>query len=128
MNNPLVTMAKDASANAYAPYSGYKVGAVIKTKDGKIFSGCNVENASYGATICAERVAIFKAISEKEMHFTDIAIYCNAETLFPPCGICLQVLAEFAPNITVIYANDHQTIHTSLKELLPTQFTIPQGK
>jgi len=126
MHKAMINIAKEASTKAYAPYSGYKVGAAIITEEGMIYHGCNIENASYGATICAERVAIFAAISNNENDFTDIVIYCNSETLFPPCGICLQVLAEFAPDIRIVYANDHQTIYTSLKELLPTQFTIPK--
>jgi len=91
----LISLAKKACSNAYAPYSKFNVGAALLTKNGKIFTGSNIENASYGATVCAERVAIFKAVSEGEREFESIAIYTNADKLSFPCGICRQVMIEF---------------------------------
>jgi len=120
----LIDTAKTASTHAHAPYSGYKVGAALLTKNGDIFTGCNIENASYPAGICAERVAIHNAISKGEKDFTAIAIYCNSDILFAPCGICRQVMAEFASDLVVIYANDTQTMVSSLAELLPSPFGL----
>jgi len=119
----LFKTAKIASENAYSPYSGYKVGAAIKTVNGKIFTGSNIENASYGATICAERTAIFKAVSENELAFQSIAIYVQSSKIFPPCGICRQVIAEFCHDLIIIFGNDTEIKKSSLKELLPESFT-----
>ena len=91
----LIDKAHEAMKNAYSPYSGFKVGAAILTKDGKIFTGCNVENASYGATICAERCAATKAVSEGSNEFTAIAIVSSSDKFTYPCGICRQFLSEF---------------------------------
>jgi cytidine deaminase len=120
----LFELAKQSSRYAYSPYSGYSVGAALQTKCGKIFTGCNIENASYGATNCAERTAIFKAVSEGYREFIAIAIYVDADNVFSPCGICRQVMSEFSPNISVIYGNDN-TVHVSnLSELLPNSFIL----
>jgi cytidine deaminase len=127
MNNQqklnLIKSAKKASRFAYAPYSKFKVGSALLTKSGKIFLGCNVENRSYGLTVCAERIAIFKAVSEGEKDFRAIAIYTPTKDFTLPCGACLQVLAEFANDLTVILANRYgKTKNYQLSELLPYRF------
>ncbi len=120
----MIEIAKEASEKAYSPYSNYKVGASLLTKSGKIFTGCNIENASFGATICAERVAIFKAISEGEKDFDTIAIYINDEKHIPsPCGICRQVMMEFAPNLKLVLSNGYEYEIYKLEELLPYPFS-----
>lgn len=120
----LIEIAKEASEKAYSPYSNYKVGASLLTKSGKIYTGCNVENASFGATVCAERVAIFKAVSEGEKDFEMIAIYINDEKHIPsPCGICRQVMMEFAPNLKLILSNGYDYEIYKLEELLPYPFS-----
>lgn len=101
----LIAAARTARENAYAPFSHFQVGAAVRGKSGRIFAGCNVENASYGLTICAERVAIFKAISEGEREFNAIAVVTDAESLTPPCGACRQIIWEFCGDIPVILAN-----------------------
>jgi cytidine deaminase len=118
----LVALAKEARDKAYAPYSGFAVGAALRTKSGRIYSGCNVENASYSLTICAERVAIFKAVCEGEREFEAIAVV--AETLAHPCGACRQVLAEFGLDIQVIVADlgEKRKAYT-VRDLLPAAFT-----
>ena len=120
----LTDCAKMASENAYSPYSNFKVGAAVECRNGKIFTGCNVENASYGATICAERVAISKAISENEKDFVAIAVYVQSEKLFPPCGICRQFISEFSDDIVLVYSNPYETIKCNFKELLPSSFKL----
>lgn len=119
----LIETAKEAREKAHAPFSNFKVGAALKTKDGKIFTGCNIENASYSLTICAERVAIFKAISEGNTEFEEIAVVADTNKLTPPCGPCRQIIWEFCGDIPVIFANlkgDTETVQTS--ELLPRAF------
>jgi len=119
----LLEAAKKASRFAYAPYSRFRVGAAVLTKSGKIFTGCNVENASYGLTVCAERIAIFKAIAEAERYFDAIAIYTNTKDFTLPCGACLQVLAEFSENLRVIIINRYRKIKEyRLSELMPYPF------
>ena len=119
----LIEMAKEAMSHAYAPYSGYKVGAALLCADGTVYQGCNVENASYGATNCAERTAVFKAVSEGYRKFTRIAIAATKEQFCPPCGVCRQVLQEFAPDLEVILVNcKGETMELTLKELLPYGF------
>ena len=117
----LIQLAIRARDNAYAPYSNYKVGAALLTTDGKVFLGCNVENASYGPSMCAERVAVFKAVSEGYKEFQAIAVATvNGGT---PCGVCRQVLREFAPNLVVIVSDvksNHRVL--TLAELLPHSF------
>lgn len=119
----LIILAKNASQNAYAPYSNFYVGAALLTKSGKIFTGSNIENASYGATVCAERVAIFKAISEGEKDFETIAIYTNSDKLSFPCGICRQVMIEFSKDLKIILSNDYEIKIFRLNEILPYPFT-----
>jgi cytidine deaminase len=115
--------AKQAAKFAYAPYSKFKVGAAILTSKGKIFSGANIENASYGLTVCAERVALSKAVSEGEKSFQAIAIYTNTKDFTYPCGACRQVLAEFSPNLYIILINSKSEIKQHLlSSLLPHLF------
>jgi cytidine deaminase len=120
----LLDIARNAAELAYAPYSGYKVGSAVLCKDGSIYSGCNIENASYSLTICAERTAIFKAISEGNQEFEAIAIYVDSDVAFPPCGACRQVISEFAPSIPVVYANREETVESSMDLLLPGAFKL----
>ena len=101
-NETLIGHAKQAMGRAYAPYSGFQVGAALLTKDGQVFYGCNIENASYGATNCAERTAIFKAVSEGQREFDKIAVVCSENRKAYPCGICLQVMSEFMPDGMVL--------------------------
>ncbi|GAB4572908.1 MAG: cytidine deaminase [Anaerolineae bacterium] len=118
----LVDAALEARQMAYAPYSEYFVGAALLTEDGSLFTGCNVENASYGATICAERTAAVKAVSEGQRRFSAIAIATRDGG--SPCGICRQVLYEFGPQMTVLMVNEHgQVTHEGpLHALLPLGF------
>lgn len=121
--NELIEAAKKVSKFAYAPYSKFKVGAALLSKSGKIFTGCNVENASYGLTVCAERVAVFKAITEGERNFEAIAIYTNTKDFTLPCGACRQVLKEFAKDLIVIIVNRYGKSKTyRLAQLLPYPF------
>ena len=122
----LIIKAKEAMQFSYSPYSKYKVGACLLTADGKTFTGCNIENASYGATNCAERTALFKAIIEGATSFTTIAV--EEEKSMPwPCAICRQVLNEFAPNIRVIVACGDERDEALLTELLPHAFGPNNG-
>ena len=120
---PLVTAARQAREHAMAPYSHFKVGAALETADGVIITGCNVENASYGLTVCAERVAMFKALSEGHRHFIRLAVVADTEAPTSPCGACRQVLWEFGPEIDVVLANlTTVTGRYRLSELLPHPF------
>jgi cytidine deaminase len=122
----LLDRARQARESAYAPYSNFQVGAAVLTTAGEIFAGGNIENASLGATICAERVAIFKAVAAGRRHFTALAVLADIPDPVPPCGLCLQVLAEFSPDCAVIMANTAgQWRLLSLKELLPFAFRLP---
>jgi cytidine deaminase len=121
----LIQKAKAASEKAYAPYSKFKVGAALLSKSGKVYLGCNVENASYSMTICAERNAVFQAVAAGEKEFEAIAIYADSELAFPPCGACRQVLAEFASDLPVIFANNNEVKETDLSDLLPQRFSLP---
>jgi len=118
----LIKQAINASQNAYVPYSEYPVGAALLTTDGKIYTGCNIENASYPVSMCAERTALFKAVSEGHMAFTTIALVTR--TGGSPCGMCRQALYEFAPDLTVIIADLDGTIHHEMRldALLPLGF------
>jgi len=115
--------AKRASENAYAPYSNFPVGAAVLTEDGEIYTGANVENASYGLTICAERNAIFQAIAKGTRRIRALAIYTPTQSSTPPCGACRQVLNEFGPD-TDVYStcNTTETLHYKLSDLLPKAF------
>lgn len=118
----LIEKAKKERNFAYAPYSNFKVGAALLTKSGKIYTGCNIENASYGATVCAERIAMFKAVSEGEKDFEAIAVYVETKELAFPCALCRQVMYEFSPNMKVISANKDKYEIKNLSELFPYPF------
>jgi cytidine deaminase len=120
---PLIDAALKARTQAVAPFSKFQVGAAIKTDGGKVYTGCNIESSSYGLTVCAERVAIWKALSEGERHFTELAVVADTEVLTPPCGTCRQIIWEFAREATIVFANlkgATQTFH--IAELLPRAF------
>ncbi|MGZ6346412.1 MAG: cytidine deaminase [Anaerolineales bacterium] len=121
--NTLIDLAKEAGHRAYAPYSNYPVGAVLRTRSGKMFTGCNVENAAYPTSICAERTAIFKAVSEGEKEFDVIAVVTpNGGT---PCGSCRQVMSEFGLDTLVLVANaeGRLVLETTVAGLLPEAFS-----
>lgn len=119
----LIETAKTARLQSIAPFSNFLVGAAVRTEDGKVYTGCNVESASYGLTVCGERVAIWKALSEGERKFSELAIVADTETLTPPCGTCRQIIWEFAKNATIILGNLHgETQEVSIRELLPRAF------
>jgi cytidine deaminase len=101
----LIERAIAARAKSVAPFSKFLVGAALRTKAGKVFTGCNIESASYGLTVCAERVAIWKALSEGERDFTDLVIVADTEQLTPPCGTCRQIIWEFAKHARIVLAN-----------------------
>jgi len=119
----LIDAAKAARQNSYAPFSDFRVGAAIEMEDGTIISGCNVESASYGLTVCAERVAIWKAISDGKHNIKHVAVVADTEELTPPCGVCRQIIWEFGGNVPVILANLNGKRETvEMKELLPRAF------
>ena len=121
----LIDLAVKTSENAYVPYSHFPIGAVLVTDEGKIYTGVNVENASFGLTNCGERTAIFKAVSEGERSFKELIIYGQTEKPVSPCGACRQVMAEFfEPDLPVtLVAKDKSTVVMTVKELLPYSFT-----
>ena len=124
-NDILISYAKKAMGNAYAPYSGFSVGAALLSADGEVFTGCNVENSSFGATICAERCAVLKAVSEGCTSFTKIAIVSSSDDLTYPCGICRQFLSEFMEDGEVILCDSEGNIKEySLDTLSPFLFTL----
>ena len=117
-------MAEVVAANAHAPYSKFRVGAALRTSSGRVFTGCNVENASYGLTICAERNAIFHAVSQEgpDMKIAMLAVVCVGHE-FPPCGACRQVIAEFAtPETTVCFLQNGKPVLMTVADLLPSAF------
>jgi len=123
MNTSLAAAALQAREHAHAPYSHFRVGAALEDTAGRVHTGCNVENATYGLTLCAERVAVFKAISEGARAFRRIAIAADTETLTPPCGACRQILWEFCGDIEIMLVNlngKSESIH--LKDLFPRAF------
>src|SRR5260370_31831895 len=116
----LIEAALAARRNAHAPYSNFLVGAAIEDSDGHIHTGCNVENATYGLTMCAERVAVFKAISEGARTFTRVAVAADTDVLTPPCGACRQILWEFCGDIELTLVNPRGKIETlRLKDIFP---------
>ncbi len=122
-DDELVEHAVRVRENAHSPYSKIRVGAALRSKDGRIFTGCNVENASYGLTLCAERSAVVKAVSEGVREFTAIAITTNRENALMPCGACRQVLFEFAPKLRVlVVGTSGKRREISLDQLLPEAF------
>lgn len=114
----LMSLATEAAKHSYHPYSGFSVGAALLTVSGKVFTGANIENSSYGATCCAERVALFSAVFAGEREFSAIAVTAM------PCGICRQTLSEFAPNLAVYVADEGKINEYTLEELLPYSFTL----
>lgn len=121
----LVERAREAQSQAYCPYSHYPVGCALETEDGAVFTGCNIENASYGATVCAERVALFEAVKQGNRHFRRLVICTNATSPAPPCGLCRQALAEFcAPDLAIILVGAHDPqIEFRLADLFPHPFS-----
>jgi cytidine deaminase len=120
---PLLEAALRARENAHAPFSHFKVGAAIEDSAGRIHTGCNVENASYGLTLCAERVAVFKAVSEGVRQFRRVAVAADTATLTPPCGACRQILWEFCGDVELALVNlQGRTETLRLKDLLPRPF------
>jgi cytidine deaminase len=120
---PLIEAAKQARLQAVAPFSGFEVGAAVRTANGKVYTGCNVESASYGLTVCAERVAIWKALSEGERQFTALAVVADTETLTPPCGTCRQIIWEFARGAKIVFANlEGKREEFDIADLLPRAF------
>jgi cytidine deaminase len=121
----LISKANEAREFAYAPYSGFKVGAALLGKSGIVYSGSNVENASYGLTVCAERIAVFKAVTSGENDFISIAISGSGEGYIYPCGACLQVLAEFSPGMNVIITDEKNNYKEyNLSAMLPQIFSL----
>ncbi|MFN0278030.1 MAG: cytidine deaminase [Pyrinomonadaceae bacterium] len=123
LEKELVEAAKRVRENAYAPFSEFKVGAALETDDGEIIVGSNVESASYGLTVCAERVAVWNAISQGKRKIKRIAVVADTEDLTPPCGVCRQIIWEFGGDIPVIFANLNGKVETvQMKDLLPRAF------
>jgi len=122
-DNELVRIAAEAKKHAYAPYSGFRVGAALMTGGGKVYTGVNIENASYGAAVCAERVAVWKAVSEGETAFKTLAVVSDSDGYTCPCGICRQVLNEFGADMRILCANKALEYRAyTLKTLLPEAF------
>jgi cytidine deaminase len=121
--DPLIAAAKRARENAHAKFSNFKVGAGLQASSGKIYGGCNVENATYGLTVCAERVAIFKAISEGERKFQALAVVTDTDALTPPCGACRQLIWEFCGDLPVVMSNLKGKVEIiPMRELFPKPF------
>ena len=119
----LIAAAQRARLQSVAPFSNFLVGAAVRTENGKVYTGCNIESASYGLTVCAERVAIWKALSEGERHFTELAVVADTESLTPPCGTCRQIIWEFAKSASIIFANlKGETETFQIRDLLPRAF------
>lgn len=122
---PLIAAAQAARERAVTPFSHFRVGAAVETEEGKVYTGCNIESASYGLTVCAERVAIWKALSEGERNFTRLAVVADTDQLTPPCGTCRQIIWEFCRDATIIFANlrgERESFRMS--ELLPRAFDV----
>jgi cytidine deaminase len=125
--DPLVAAAAIARSRAFAPYSKFQVGAALEAADGAVVMGCNVESASYGLTMCAERTAIFKGVSEGLRRFVKVAVVTDTNTPTPPCGACRQLLWEFAPDAVVLLANlKGDVVRYTVRELLPAAFDAGQ--
>ena len=124
-NRQLIEKAKEAMENSYSPYSNFNVGACLLCKDGTIYTGCNIENSSFGATNCAERTAIFKAVSAGKREFLKIAVVGSGEDLTFPCGICRQVMSEFMLDGEVILEDNNREIKVfKVRDLLPYAFSL----
>ena len=123
MPDALIDAALAVRLNAFAPFSKFLVGAALRTEQGKVFTGCNIESASYGLTVCAERVAIWKALSECERDFTDLVIVVDTEQLTPPCGTCRQIIWEYCKHAKIVLANLRgQKEEVDIAHLLPKAF------
>ncbi len=121
----LIAAASKAREHAHAPYSHFRVGAALRANSGRIFTGCNIENSTFGLTLCAERVAIFKALSEGERSFDAVAVVADTERLTPPCGACRQILWEFCRDAEVILSNlSGQNVVRRMSDLLPDAFDV----
>jgi cytidine deaminase len=120
---PLIDAAMRARLQSVAPFSKFLVGAAVRAKNGKVYTGCNIESASYGLTVCAERVAIWKALSEGERQFTELAVVADTSSLTPPCGTCRQIIWEFCKHARIVLANlQGKTETVSILDLLPRAF------
>jgi cytidine deaminase len=125
VTDPLLAAALAVRNHAHAPFSKFKVGAALEDSDGRIHTGCNIENATYGLTLCAERVAVFKAISEGARMFRRVAIAADTDELTPPCGACRQILWEFCGDIEIVMVNPRGKTETyHLKDLFPKPFDV----
>jgi cytidine deaminase len=123
--DPLTTAALAAREHAFAPFSKFKVGAAIEDSEGRIHTGCNIENASYGLTLCAERVAVFKAVSEGVRKFRRVAVAADTDSLTPPCGACRQILWEFCGDVELVLVNPRGVTETyRMIDLLPKPFDV----
>lgn len=128
VNQTLEERARTAQDRAYAPYSGYRVGAALETIDGQVFDGCNVENAAFSVTCCAERVALFAAVAYGARSFRRLVVSAGGRTPYP-CGACRQALSEFAPELPItVIGEGGRRLEFSLRELLPNPFTMPPGR
>ena len=123
-NRTLYEIALKAKELAYAPYSGFKVGAAVLADNGTVYTGCNIENSSYGATVCAERTAIFKAVSEGRINIVKLAIASDTLDITYPCGICRQVISEFMPQGEIITGNNEGIKVFKVSELMPYRFVL----
>ena len=125
MNDPLLAAALAARLHAFAPFSKFQVGAAVEDAGGRIHTGCNVENATYGLTMCAERVAVFKALSEGARQFSRVAVAADTDVLTPPCGACRQILWEFCGDVEIVLVNPRGMTETyRLKDLFPKPFDV----
>ena len=123
-NKELIKLAIKARENSYSPYSNFKVGAALECEDGSVYLGCNIENSSFTPTCCAERVAVFKAVSEGNKSFKKIAIVSDSDEYTYPCGVCRQVLSEFSHDMTVLVVNKNgEYLEKSLSEIFPNAFS-----
>jgi cytidine deaminase len=122
-HDTLIAAARVAREHAHAPYSNFRVGAAVRAQSGRVFTGCNIENSTYGLTLCAERVAIFKALSEGERGFDAVAVVADTDVLTPPCGACRQIIWEFCGDAEVVLANLQGRTETyQMSALFPKPF------